>query len=155
MSSRFWISVVVVFVVAMALDFVVHGVLLRADYAALTPHLFRTPEDGERYFPFMLLAHAFMAIGITWLYRGGRSDRPWAGQGFRFGIALAFYAVVPTYLIYYAVQPMPRSLVAKQIVLDTIAVIVVALVAAAMNRDPVSAALPQETEDEAPSPIPR
>src|SRR5689334_4435948 len=89
MSSRFWISVVVVFVVAMALDFVVHGVLLRADYAALTPNLFRTPEDGQRYFPFMLLAHVFMAIGITWLYRGGRSDRPWSGQGIRFGIALA------------------------------------------------------------------
>lgn len=155
MSSRFWISVVVVFVVAMALDFVVHGVLLKPDYAALTPHLFRTPEDGQRYFPFMLLAHVFMAIGITWLYRGGRNDRPWTGQGLRFGIALAFYAVVPTYLIYYAVQPMPSSLVAKQIVFDTIAVIVIALVAAAMNRDPVSAALPQETEDEAPSPIPR
>ena len=155
MSPRFWISVVVVFVVAMALDFVVHGVLLAHDYAALTPHLFRTPEDGQRYFPFMLLAHVFMAIGITWLYRGGRGERPWAGQGIRFGIALAFYAVVPTYLIYYAVQPMPRSLVAKQIVFDTIAVIVIALVAAAVNRDPLSAALPREPEDEAPSPIPR
>jgi hypothetical protein len=155
MSPRFWISVVVVFVVAMALDFVVHGVLLRPDYAALTPQLFRAPADGQRYFPFMLLAHAFMAIGITWLYRGGRGERPWAGQGIRFGIALAFYAVVPTYLIYYAVQPMPQALVAKQIVFDTIAVIVIALVAAAVNRDPVRPALAPEPEDEAPSPIPR
>ena len=155
MSPRFWISVVVVFVVALALDFVVHGVLLERDYAALAPRLFRTPEDGQRYLPFMLLAHAFMAIGITWLYRGGRSGRPWTGQGLRFGIALAFYAVVPTYLIYYAVQPMPQALVAKQIVFDTIAVIVIALVAAAVNRDPVATAVRQEPEDEEPSPIPR
>src|SRR5689334_3523334 len=102
MSKRFWISAVVMFVAAMACDFVVHGVLLGRDYAALTPKLFRPEAEAQSYFPFMLLAHAFMAIGITWLYRGGRSTRPWAGQGLRFGLALAFYAVVPTYLIYFA-----------------------------------------------------
>jgi hypothetical protein len=96
-----------------------------------------------------------MAIGITWLYRGGRGDRPWMGQGLRFGIALAFYAVVPMYLIYYAVQPTPQVLAAKQIVFGTIAAIVIGLCAAAVNRDPVRAAAMQDPEDELPAPIPR
>jgi hypothetical protein len=155
MSKRFWISVVVVFVVAMALDFGVHGVLLRADYAALTPQLFRGEAEAQRYFPFMLLAHFFIAVGVTWLYRVGRSDRPWPGQGVRFGLAISLYAVVPTCLVYYAVQPLPPMLVGKQIVLETIAAVVLGLVAAAVNRDPVAAGRAAEPPDEDLSPIPR
>jgi hypothetical protein len=155
MSKRFWISVVVMFVVAMTLDFVVHGLLLGRDYAALTPHLFRAEADAQAYFPFMLLAHLFIAVGITWLYRVGRSDRPWPGQGLRFGLAISLYAVVPTYLIYYAVQPLPSTLVAKQILFETVAAIVLGLVAAAVNRDPVGAKDRAEAADEDLSPIPR
>ena len=33
MGARFWISVVVMFVVSMLVGFVVHGVLLHGDYA--------------------------------------------------------------------------------------------------------------------------
>jgi hypothetical protein len=143
------------FVASMALGVVVHGVLLGRDYAALTPQLFRAEADAQGHFPFMLLAHVFLAIGITWLYRGGRSERPWAGQGVRFGLALAFYAVVPTYLIYFAVQPTPPELVAKQVVLDSVAAIVLGLIVAAVNRDRVAAAVPREPEDEELSPIPR
>jgi len=139
----------------MALDFVVHGLLLGRDYAALTPRVFRAEADAQAYFPFMLLAHAFMAIGITWLYRGGRSPRPWPGQGVRFGLALAFYAVVPTYLIYFAVEPLPAALVAKQIVFGTLAAVVLGLVAAAVNRDPMPASVALEPADEDLSPIPR
>ncbi|HZZ94718.1 MAG TPA: hypothetical protein VFE23_19310 [Usitatibacter sp.] len=155
MSKRFWISVVVMFVVAMALDFGVHGLLLGRDYASLTPRLFRAETDAQAYFPFMLLAHVFMAVGITWLYRVGRSDRPWPGQGLRFGLAISLYAVVPTYLIYYAVQPLPPALVAKQIVFDTIAAVILGLVAAAVNRDPAVSKDAVEAADEDLSPIPR
>src|SRR4051812_40996588 len=155
MSKRFWISVVVTFVAAMALDFVVHGLLLGRDYAPLTPRLFRAESDAQVYFPYMLLAHVFMAIGITWLYRVGRANRPWAGQGLRFGLALAFYAVVPTYLIYYAVQPLPPDLVAKQLVFGTVAAIILGLVAAAVNRDPRVARPTEEAAEEDLSPIPR
>jgi hypothetical protein len=155
MSKRFWISVVVMFIATMVLGFVVHGMLLGRDYAALTPKLFRAESDAQKYFPMMLLAHVFMAIGITWLYRGGRSARPWAGQGVRFGLALAFYAVVPTYLIYFAVQPTPGELVAKQIVFDTICAVVLGVIAAAVNRDPLAARRDEEAADEELSPIPR
>ena len=155
MSKRFWISVVVMFIAAMACDFIVHGVLLGRDYAALTPRLFRAEADAQAYFPFMLLAHVFMAIGITWLYRGGRGARPWAGQGVRFGLALAFYAVVPTYLIYFAVQPTPGDLVAKQIVFDSISAVILGLIAAAVNRDSPAASRVDDPADEELSPIPR
>ena len=52
----------------------------------------------------------------------------------RFGIAVAVLAVVPMYLIYYAVQPMPGALVAKQIVFDTISYVILGIVAAWINQ---------------------
>jgi hypothetical protein len=42
--------------------------------------------------------------------------------------------VVPTYLIYYTVQPLPGALVAKQIVLDAIGLLVFGIVIAWLYR---------------------
>lgn len=138
MNKRFWISVVAVFVASMVLGMVVHGMLLGTDYAKLT-NLFRSPEDSQRHFVWMLLAHVLIALGFTWVYRAGRDNRPWLGQGVRFGLAIAVLSTIPLYMIYYAVQPMPVELVVKQIVFDTIAMVILGIVAAAVNRDPLPA----------------
>ena len=131
--GRFIISVVVLFVVTMLFGFVVHGWLLGPEYMKLT-NLFRSEADGQKYFWAMLLAHLFMAIGFTWIYRHGREDKPWLGQGLRFGLAIAVAMTIPTYLIYLAVQPMPEALVVKQIVYDTLAMLVVGVVTAFVNK---------------------
>jgi hypothetical protein len=135
MNKKFALSVVVLFVVSMALGFVVHAMFLHEDYIRLQS-LFRTQQDAQAYFPYMLAAHVFIAIGVTWVYRQGRDARPWLGQGVRFGLALFVLMTLPTYLIYFAVQPMPSDVVAKQVVLDGIAVVILGIAAAAMNRDP-------------------
>ena len=134
MNKRFVLSVVAVFVVSMLLGMVIHGMLLHDDYTRLQA-LFRTPAEAQAHFPYMLAAHLVMAIGFTWVYRQGRDARPWLGQGVRFGLALAVLVTIPTYLIYYAVQPMPSDVVAKQIVLDAIGMVILGIVAAAVNRD--------------------
>ena len=85
----------------------------------------------------MIVAHIVMAIGWTWIYRIGRENKPWLGQGVRFGLAVAFICTIPTYLIYFAIQPYPSDLVAQQVVYDTIASIVLGIVVAAVNRDPL------------------
>jgi len=131
--GRFAISIVVMFVASMLLGFAVHGVLLGPDYAKLTS-LFRTEADAQKYFPYMLLAHVFLAVGLTWIYRMGRQDKPWFGQGLRFGLAVAVLTSIPTYLVYLAVQPMPEALVIKQIVFDTLAMLVLGVVVAFVNK---------------------
>jgi hypothetical protein len=65
----------------------------------------------------------------------GREAKPFLGQGVRFGLAVAVVGVIPTYLIYYAVQPMPGNVVAKQIVFDTIAMVLMGIVCAWINQD--------------------
>jgi drug/metabolite transporter (DMT)-like permease len=137
MNKSFVWSVVAVFVASMILGFVVHAVLLAGEYAKLVPNLFRGEQDQGAHFVYMIIAHVIMAIGITWVYRMGRENKPWLAQGVRFGIAIALLSTIPTYLIYFAVQPLPSDLVAMQIVCDTIAMVILGIVAAAVNRDPV------------------
>jgi len=127
------VSVVVVFVVAMLLGFVVHGVLLANDYAQL-PSVMRPPDEAQQAFPWMILAHLLIAVGYTWIYVRGKEPKPWLGQGVRFGLAVAVLSVIPMYLIYHAVAQFPLSLALKQIVFDTIGCIVLGIVVARVNR---------------------
>lgn len=134
MNKKFLISVVVFFVVSMTLDFVVHGLLLANDYAA-QPALNRAPDDAMRHFPAMLLAHVFLAVGITAIYRRGyEASKDWMGQGVRFGLWFAVASCVPTFLIYYAVQPMGLMLAVKQIAFGSVETVLLGLVVAALNK---------------------
>ena len=134
MSKRFAIAWIVLVVAWMIEGFVVQGLLLSGDYLKL-PQLFRAQDDAQGYFGWMLLAHALVAGAFVWIYERGISlERPWLGQGLRYGIAVALLTVVPTYLIYYAVQPMPGALVTKQIVFDAIGVIVLGVIVGWLYR---------------------
>ena len=134
MNKQFVLSVVVLFVVTMLLGMLVHGMLLHGDYDKLAGKVYRTPGDAEGHFLYMILAHVSMAVGITWVYRQGRTAAPWLGQGVRFGLALWVLMSIPMYLIYFAVLPLPSDMVAKQVAFDLIGNVVVGIVAAFMNR---------------------
>jgi hypothetical protein len=136
MDRRFFIAWVVLFVAWMAGSFLVHGTLLHADYSQL-PSLFRTEEDAQRHFPLMILAHVILSGAFVWIYARGAENKPWLGQGLRYGIAVALLSFVPIYVIYYVVQPMPGSLVIKQIVLDGILLLLLGVIVAYFYRAPV------------------
>jgi hypothetical protein len=125
-----WISV---FLVWMAGSFVVHGVLLHEAYGRL-PNLFRPEADAQRYFPLMILAHVIMAGAFVWIYSRGIEAKPWLSQGVRFGVAVALLGVVPMYMVYYVVQPMPGSLVIRQMVFDGVLTVILGVVAAFYYR---------------------
>jgi hypothetical protein len=137
MDKQFIIAWFVLFVVWMFGGFVVHGTLLRGDYAQL-PNLFRPEAEAQQFFPLMLLAHLLMAGGFAWIYAHGREAKPWLVQGVRFGIAVAVLTVIPTYTIYFVVQPMPGAVVAKQIVFDSILLVVLGMVVAFLYRGSAS-----------------
>jgi hypothetical protein len=136
MGGRFWLSVVVMSILAFANGFIVHGVLLHDDYSNL-PNLLRPEAEAQGYFGWMLLADLLMGLGFTWIYVKGREPgKPAVGQGLRFGLAIAVLMTIPMYLIYYAVQPWPGAVVVKQIVYDTIGILVMGVVVALLNQGP-------------------
>ena len=133
MNKKFLIAWVVLFIAWFIGSFVVHGVLLSADYMQLTS-LFRTEADAQRYFPLMVLAHVILAGAFVWIYARGVEAKPWLAQGVRFGIAVALLTIVPSYLIYFVVQPMPASVVIKQIVFDGILLVILGMIVAWLYR---------------------
>lgn len=132
MNWKFIISAAVMFIMAWALSFVVHGLLLGADYSATAG--MRPPAEAQQIMHFLILAQALFGIAFAWVYEQGREDRPWLAQGVRFGIAIAFLTVIPTYLIYHVVTPVPLALAIKQIVYDTIRVLLMGVAVAWINR---------------------
>ena len=135
MNKKFIIAWIVIFIVWFAGSFVVHGLLLHDDYSKLT-NLFRSEADAQRYMPLMILAHVLLSGALVWIYARGAEAKPWLPQGIRFGVAVALLTIVPTYLIYYVVQPMPGATVAKQIVFDGVLTLLLASVTAFIYRQP-------------------
>ena len=132
MSRKCIISAIVMFVMAWALSFLVHGVLLSADYAVTQG--MRPPAEAQARIAWLILAQAIFGIAFAWVYVQGKEDKPWLAQGIRYGIAVAALTVVPTYLIYYVVTPIELTVAIKQIVYDTIRVLLMGVVLAWINK---------------------
>lgn len=144
MNKRFVVAWIVVFFAWFVGSFVVHGLLLRPDYMQLTA-LFRTESDQQRYFPLMILAHVILSGAFVWIYARGAEAKPWLAQGLRFGFAVALLTVVPTYLIYFVVQPLPSNVVAKQIVFDGLLTLILGAIVAWLYRGTATANLGART----------
>ncbi len=134
MGKRFFFTWAAIFVLWMIGSVIVHGSLLFADYAAL-PNLFRPEADAQQYLPLMIAAHVILSGAFVWIYSRGVEDRPWLLQGLRYGLAIALLTVVPTYIIYYVVQPMPGATVVRQIVFDGLLLLALGVAVAFAYRD--------------------
>ena len=134
MNKKLIIAWVVLFIAWFIGSFVVHGVLLHSDYMQLT-NLFRPEGDQHKYFPLMILAHVIMAGAFVWIYARGVEAKPWVAQGVRFGVAVALLMIVPIYMIYFVVQPMPGDVVIKQIVFDGVLMVILGMIVAWLYRD--------------------
>lgn len=132
MHKKCIISAVVMFIMAFALSFFIHGYLLFNDYSAAGG--MRPPEQAHGLMHYMILAQVLFSCAFAWVYVQGKNERPWLGQGVWFGIAVACLTVIPTYLIYHVVTPVPFALMVKQVIYDTIRVVLMGVVLAWINR---------------------
>ena len=130
MDKRAWACAGVVAAVALALGFILHGALLRGDYLALQ-HLFRSQAEANAKLGWIALAYACIGIAMTWLYvRLPPPARSRRGHGLRFGLACALLSFVPWHLLAYAGQPLPFALTARQLLGDTVAMVLLGMLLA-------------------------
>lgn len=127
------LAFVAVFVLSSLANFLIHGLMLQAAYHQ-TLQLIREQQDASAHAPFLLLGFAVFALGFVWIYGKGVEDKPWIGQGIRYGLAAWLVATVSRYLIYYAIQPWSATVVAMQIGLELVMMLVLGLTAAAILR---------------------
>ena len=125
------LTIVVVFIVANLTGFLIHAFLLAPDYMAVKEHY--RPEGSEKMI-FICLAYLAFAIGAVFAYAKGVENKPWLGQGLRFGIVLWLILTIPSFFIAYAVQPVPTILMVKQVLFEGIDKIVLGLITASLYR---------------------
>ncbi len=139
MNRKFFISWLVVFIVWFFGSFLIHGLLLHPDYMQI-PQMFRAEGDQQQFFPLMILSHAILSGAFVWIFTRGVEAKPWLSQGLRYGVAVALLTVVPNDLINFTVQPFPLDLVVKQIVLESILLLVLGALLAWLYRNPGASA---------------
>ena len=133
MDTKFVLATASAFAASFVLSFFFHGVMLAADYTAL-PAVYRGPQFRPGLFSLIILAQLMMAAAMVAIYRYGREQRPFLGQGIRFGLLAAALSVIPCYMVGYAVTNIPGALAVKQIVSETIIVVAMAVVVAWFYR---------------------
>ena len=131
--KRFFAATAAVFLVAMVMGLFIHGQLLASDYLSLGD-VMRSAEDADAQFPFLVLAFVFFAVAFVWLYAKGVEDRPWIGQGLRFGLVTWLFRAVSVSLTYYAVEALHGELVVKQIGFELFDFLLLGTVVAAVYR---------------------
>ena len=129
--KRLVLTIIVVFVLANLTGFFIHAIWLRADYM-LVAQLYR--PEGQEKMVFIILAYLAFAIGSVIVYAKGVENKPWLGQGVRFGILMWLILTVPSFFIAYAVQPIPAILMAKQVICEGVDKIFLGIVTALLYR---------------------
>ena len=115
----------------------VHGFLLANDYAPFEGTLLRANGDGtpDWQFIFLPVRHLSFTIGLMWLFRIAREERAaWVARALKLGVISYLIGPGPMFLIWYAEQPWPGALAAKQLGYELVIALALALVAGAMLR---------------------
>jgi len=130
MDKRFLVCGIVVGAAALLLGFLVHGLLLRPDYQALAA-LYRSPERANAHAGWIIPAYLLMGLAMTWLYRRmPASEGVDPGRGARFGLAVALVSVVPWHMLAFVAQPLPLSLMLRQVGFDLAAMVLLGVLLA-------------------------
>jgi hypothetical protein len=143
-KTRIFLTGLAALFVAELLATAIHGFVLAADYAPYYGTLLRGGDSPSWQLVFLTVAHAAYIGGLVWIY----SRIPFAGarvtQGLRLGLLGWVVGQVPLWLVWFAEQPWPSSLVVKQLALELGSSLIVGVTIAALARraDPNSTAAP-------------
>jgi hypothetical protein len=132
-------AIVAGFAVQFAGLFVIHGVWLKQDYIN-TADLWRTQDAMMHRMWIMLVADLIFVIGAVWIYARGVENKPWVGQGIRFGILLALVSPINGSLAGYVLLPISHLLVVKWMIGEGLLAIVLGLVIAAICKPKLATA---------------
>jgi len=128
-------AIVAALVILFAAGFLVHDVWLGTTYREMREAGFSfRPEEAMRHrFWLICVSDALYAIFFVWVYAKGREEKPWVGQGIRYGVMTLFTVVPSTINDYVAYNP-PHTLVLHWTIAGLIALILTGLAAAAILR---------------------
>jgi hypothetical protein len=123
-TKRIVLSGFAAFMVSEVLAVLVHGFILAADYEPYDGTLLRAGADAWQFI-FLPVAHLSFICGLIWVYTRISLKGSAARQAVSLGFLAWLMGQVPLWLIWYAEQPWPGSLVVKQLGLELVSSILI------------------------------
>ena len=122
-NKRIAATIVVALVVSEILSTLVHGFVLAGDYGPFYGKLLRS-EPGA---PMLLLpvAHLSFIAALVWVFSRVDLQGGALAQGLKLGVIGWLIGQAPLWLLWYAEQPWPGTLVLKQLLLELISSLIV------------------------------
>lgn len=130
--KRTVLAVVVVFVLLVLAGYLIHAVWLASTYQSMRADgfSFRTPEAFQHRIWIIWLSDLVYAILFVWVYLRGRENKPWAGQGVRYGVLMTFFTLIPNVMQEYTVYNIAHMLALKWMVAGGIVLIIAGILVA-------------------------
>ena len=131
-ARRTALTVFAAFFVGEVLAVAVHGFVLASDYAPYYGRMLRSGSDAG--WPFLLLpvAHLSFAGALVWIYSRAGFEGSRIVRGLKLGVLGFFVGQAPLWLLWFAEQPWPVALVAKQLVLELASSLIIGATIAAV-----------------------
>jgi hypothetical protein len=140
-KGRVLAAVGAAFAVSQILATAIHGFVLAAGYDPYEGTLLRSGVAWQMLF--LPGAHLSFIAALAWVATRLRLDGTLIARGLGLGLAGWAMGQVPLWLIWYAQQPWPGSLVVKQLALELLSSVVVGMTIAAVLRSPADSGVPQ------------
>jgi hypothetical protein len=129
-------ATVAVFVILFVAGFLLHGVWLGATYREMRDSGFSfRPEEAMGHRLWLIwVSDALYSILFVWVYANGREEKPWVGQGIRYGVLMTLFTVMPSTINDYVVYNLPHRLVLHWMIAGLITLILMGLAVAAILK---------------------
>jgi hypothetical protein len=122
----------------------IHGVILAADYEPYRGTLLRSFESGPGWQSLLLpVAHLCFISGLVWIYGRLSLEGSLTARGLKLGLIAWLVGQAPLFLIWYAEQPWPDSLIVKQLGLELLSSLAIGLTIAFVSRLPAQHVVPR------------
>jgi hypothetical protein len=133
-TTRLVLSTLAAFVVSQILAGLIHGFVLAADYGPYYGTLLRSTDSDTWRVLLLPVSHLSFICGLMWVYAHVGMKGSTARKGVLLGFLAWIMGQVPLWLIWYAEQPWPGSLVVKQLGLELVSSIAIGLTIAITAR---------------------
>ncbi len=129
-------ATVVSFLILVVAGFLIHSVWLGPTYRAMrvAGMSFRAEDVMMHKVWIILLSDLVYAVLFVWIYARGMENKPWVGQGIRYGIIATLFTLVPSSMNEYVVYNLPYTLVLKWMLSGLVVLVLTGLVVAAICK---------------------
>lgn len=137
-------TILAAFVLSNVFAIVIHGFILAADYEPYRGTLLRDFQGGPGWQSLLLpLAHLCFISALVWIYGRLSLEGSLTARGLKLGLTGWLVGQAPLWMIWYAEQPWPDSLIVKQLGLELLSSLAIGLTIAFVSRLPARHAAPR------------